>query len=628
MPSLSARDTPTELPEPLRSMNNAEIRDAIHDAFYGPAQPKNGEPRLYYCVVEDCNRHTDPFMVADNDHRISVRISHAKNNHNWVAVVVEYLASEALRLTGTDYAAQVAADYGLAMSPPSSPSRHLDEAKLLFVHCSRVGWAFKSMENPQTRKLLNLKTVVSAKAISKAGEILAKEYRQKIQTMLPTRFAIALDGWKGLDEHFLGVFAVFPKDEKTQFLLLGMRPISPRMADAPGPQPQQPGPELDAEIDQLVVVDPGEIDEEDHPSEFEPMGEDLSPLESDDGDAANIDDYLILDYRLDADAHVAAIESLLAEYDRSVEHSVLFFVGDNAPVNQAMARRVAKPMIGCHAHLLNLALKRFLHPHRVAIAKVDWLMRHVANNHALCNFMKKAAGCKPQASVATRWRSVFEMLCQFYERIHAHIPYTRIPNAQSRVLEQDELTAIRDIVMAYRGDLEALIDALDADNVSLIDARQWFRDLLNDSTGRYSATMEAYLGPNPVPVTGIPLEFIKAVCKFAAGESLSPVEQRVLAPVLGNDAAPTRQRFARSSPEVRPSERLLWIPATTTVVERFFSVARRLTPYLRQSLSPETLENQLLANWFANQHVTARQEARSFGAADDLAEALRSIQLQ
>lgn len=86
-----------------------------------------------------------------------------------------------------------------------------------------------------------------------------------------------------------------------------------------------------------------------------------------------IDPSRLAPYRLTKDLFVGVIERILAMCGRTPE-SVLYMVGDNCPLNKAVAEKRAKPFICCQAHMLILAIGEYMRQYEALIGKVSALM--------------------------------------------------------------------------------------------------------------------------------------------------------------------------------------------------------------------------------------------------------------
>lgn len=67
--------------------------------------------------------------------------------------------------------------------------------------------------------------------------------------------------------------------------------------------------------------------------------------------------------------------------------NVFVMMGDNCTTNISLAMKAQKPFIGCYSHGLYLAVKVFVHPHQLLIAKINSLMvlMSTKKNSAYCS---------------------------------------------------------------------------------------------------------------------------------------------------------------------------------------------------------------------------------------------------
>ena len=86
---------------------------------------------------------------------------------------------------------------------------------------------------------------------------------------------------------------------------------------------------------------------------------------------------------LGSEMHADYIKQTLSLFGKSLEN-VIFVVGDNATVNQKLARILEKPLIGYASHRFNLAVSKVLQPQEPILKKVNELMKKLSS-------LKKAA---------------------------------------------------------------------------------------------------------------------------------------------------------------------------------------------------------------------------------------------
>lgn len=85
-----------------------------------------------------------------------------------------------------------------------------------------------------------------------------------------------------------------------------------------------------------------------------------------------------------ADVHVELFKNILDVYNKTLD-MVGFMVGDKYNTNQAIANKMAVPLVGCASHRFNLAVNKFLAPYKTLLSGVNTLMVELRkeNNRAV-----------------------------------------------------------------------------------------------------------------------------------------------------------------------------------------------------------------------------------------------------
>jgi hypothetical protein len=85
---------------------------------------------------------------------------------------------------------------------------------------------FNTVEDKRLRAIVKLEPI-SVKTVIRQMHLLSKRVEQKIQRVLPNKFALVFDGWTDSSKHFTAVFATFPDETKSmsyQRILLSFSP--------------------------------------------------------------------------------------------------------------------------------------------------------------------------------------------------------------------------------------------------------------------------------------------------------------------------------------------------------------------------------------------------------------------
>ncbi|KAF1331975.1 hypothetical protein FI667_g3996, partial [Globisporangium splendens] len=112
-----------------------------------------------------------------------------------------------------------------------------------------------------------------------------------------------------------------------------------------------------------------------------------------------------------AGAHIEMIDNVLRLYEKQL-NMVLFIVADNCATNQAIAKKLSVPLVGCASHHFNLAMTRYLSDYQDLIDSIQGLcvqLRQPNNSAALAQH----TSLRPLKANATRWSSTYQMLRRY-----------------------------------------------------------------------------------------------------------------------------------------------------------------------------------------------------------------------
>eukprot|EP00644_Phytophthora_capsici_P011648 jgi/Phyca11/123222/e_gw1.50.293.1 len=215
-----------------------------------------------------------------------------------------------------------------------------------------------------------------------------------------------------------------------------------------------------------------------------------------------------------------------------------FLVADNCSVNRRLATLMDVPLVGCASHRLNRAVQLELEGYEEELDTVQKLMLKLRTLTQSAKLRAKTQ-LRPVIRQDTRWGSTFSMikryfdLLEFIDAIDDELEDLMPSPAQNRRLR----ALLKDLTK-----VESVAKALQGADVSLLDARIWLDGLI----------------------------------------AIKPHYARFIGP---------RAEIVHS-PDFEAGCYLLVsiIPATSNVVERFFSVARTTFGQERHGLLPITLE--------------------------------------
>ncbi len=286
-------------------------------------------------------------------------------------------------------------------------------------------------------------------------------------------------------------------------------------------------------------------------------------------------------------------------------------------------------MVGCYAHLLNLGCKRYFDASRPALDKIHKLMTKLRCRDSLRRYVQHWTGEMPKTMCLTRWRSMAQML-ESYVKVRFRIPFDEVPELLPLRLSHLEDKIADTVLFNTKTDLLTVFDLLESSDSTLGLARTWFDDLL--SMPAYSQCMREYLSTDSSLLTAQSRAFITAVANLSLPQSrqrpLNADEMDSIDMFRNSGEVAPNGRFRRTLEEPAAYPSLSWVPATTCVVERLFSVAQNMLPYNRLSIDAKNFENQLLVGIF-NSSISARApDKRPMDPITSLSDAVQSIYIK
>ncbi|KUF88703.1 hypothetical protein AM588_10001926 [Phytophthora nicotianae] len=206
------------------------------------------------------------------------------------------------------------------------------------------------------------------------------------------------------------------------------------------------------------------------------------------------------------------IADTLSTYNKPWE-SVLFMIGDNCSVNQAIGRKIgALPFIGCASHRFQLAVKDFLAEEEVLLAKIHALMKHLSTIKCRAA-LRKVTPLAPVLRNATRWSSTFNMVERYVKLHPALLSMDHATIAKhdivSFLLDEDESSRAKSLLESLM-DLNEVTKALQDSTLTTVGARRAF-----DWVGRQYPSMKARLSPDAAIVNYPALE--SGIAKIISG---------------------------------------------------------------------------------------------------------------
>lgn len=208
---------------------------------------------------------------------------------------------------------------------------------------------------------------------------------------------------------------------------------------------------------------------------------------------------LIDETSLNALEHVTFVENVLNVYGKTLAN-VCALIGDNCNTNKAVASLSGIPLIGCHSHLLNLAVKRIFFGNgdnenehenenmKMLIQKVVELVKTLKTTKGAA-FLRQYTDLKAIKKNETRWTSTYEML-ERYVRLLPYLSQIQDPHIVKKFLNPSENLLVKELV----NDLELInkmMKYLQRDDITLADARTCFDAVLQEFP-----QLSYYLSPN------------------------------------------------------------------------------------------------------------------------------------
>lgn len=287
------------------------------------------------------------------------------------------------------------------------------------------------------------------------------------------------------------------------------------------------------------------------------------------------------------------------------------------------------PIIGCHSHLLNLAIHRYLSTHDDLLSLVRRLVlkcRTTKNLAHLRHLMEtnhpNLAFVVPILDNETRWSSKYHML-ERYVRLRALILSLKEHLGGSadciEHLVPNNAQHIRIVaLLADLQELDGVTVLLQRKNCTMLMARNAFDTILEANNGKYKESMKHHLAADSPLIQNRP--FLDGIVKIMKGDQdlLSVAEAQAMKPFLievtdltADEVAvqPVAPRLSMADSIDRDTQAdtvkarisstkdryidLSFINPTSVDTERLFSEAKLTNTDLRQSMTPRNLEARL-----------------------------------
>jgi len=383
-------------------------------------------------------------------------------------------------------------------------------------------------EKDLVRKYTHL-SPICRNTLVKYIDLLTKEVERQVTKVLPTKFGLVFDGWSQHSVHFLAVFAVFGSKDDQNKILLALSPF---------------------------------VDESD----------------------------------FSADSHIDFIRSVLTDVYHVSLDNVSFLVGDNCAVNKSIAQKLGVPMVGCNSHRLNLAIQQHIKESKNSstIEKIHQLMK-VMKTLKGSGKLRKLTHLSAITMCNTRWSSAYDMINRYLELIE--LPLHEEEIFVNFLLSPAENLAVRDLYDELKR-FNSVSLALQKDETNLATVRILFDALIDKQP-----SLSKYLSSESSIVCSPAFE--SGVCKFVAGKfnACASDEEKAALSIFSRQAS-NSSRHAVSSDDFATSVikyqklnetesdiDLPFIPPTSNMCERLFSMVGHVFSDSRSSLQPTMLES-------------------------------------
>lgn len=296
-----------------------------------------------------------------------------------------------------------------------------------------------------------------------------------------------------------------------------------------------------------------------------------------------------------ANNYADTIVTLLGSLNKSIDN-VVCLVGDNCATNRSLSNILELPLIGCASHKLNLAVEKYIQGFP-EIQVINQLMIKLSTPLKMAK-LKLRTALRPISRNVTRWSSCFNMLERFFE-IQEYLDITD-PDLAFLMPNCVQILQLKNVMVELTL-LNQLAVFLQSPSLTLLEARNCFdKVMINHPPMKQYLGSEAKIVHSPV--------FESSIIKVLNDrESELTVEEKICLIKLENNELRSFSTVTfDSNPYIcvasnainTPSKyiNLNFIPPTSNIVERLFSLAGRIYSDNRKSLDNSTLEEIIFLN--------------------------------
>ena len=275
-----------------------------------------------------------------------------------------------------------------------------------------------------------------------------------------------------------------------------------------------------------------------------------------------------------AQAQADFIVDVLEALNRN-KNCILFIVGDNTNTNPATANLLGVPFIGCASHRFNLAVQEYLLIYEDILCDINELMKKLSC-HKMAGKLRQKIHLESVTRNKTRWSSTYEMITRFYRLKDAIIDLKDDSLSECTPDGRDLLKL--DKILGHLQEFQEVTKELQKENITMADVR-----LIFDEVCAQYPSMSDQLSKDAYIVKF--KDFENAVVKVLSGYSnlLTHSEKACLDPfvvledevvVVSEGDSLVCRALKRKKVETGVYHDLSYIPPTSNVVERCFSMAR------------------------------------------------------
>jgi hypothetical protein len=451
-------------------------------------------------------------------------------------------------------------------------SEEAKELHMLMKLIIKKHLAFSTIEDPDYRCIVRGNITFSVEKLLKNMSRVAELVSRKIAQKLPPTFGFYFDGWSQDNMHLCGVYASYVNEDNVVCKpMLSCGPIH--------------DPEAEVIIDEHNLL----------PAEW---------------DANNV--------LFGANEMLAYFNVVLSFYpkedmtERTIENSVEFFGADNCSTNQAIANYSHKCLIGCKSHIFHLAVSNFLSQFEAVIKPVSEVMEGLSNSkNGLV--LATQTSLQPTKMYRNRWSGIMASIRRWNKL--KEIVYGGLENFTNSVATPADILSSKTTelnrICALTPELESITKQLQDDNLTLLQARTYFKNLLLKDEYRHNAALKKYLRPESDIIHSKNFESAieKIQSNFALGE-LIPAEAEAVQMFVRNDevvppvvpftttsaASVVLMSNAQCSAQVALGRggvkyrSVAHVLPTSNVLERMFSQVKLFYTDHRHRISPINLE--------------------------------------